>query len=189
MTGSLDLIHDPRSSHSKATTMSLSMHAVSIPLLVQILDALSGVLDKGKAHAEARKIDQTVLLGLRLAPDMLPLNRQVHLATDFAKNIAARLAGVEAPKYDDTEATFDELKARIAKTKAYIESFEPAKFDGSEMREITLTMRGEQVKMTGQRYYLHFALPNFFFHATTAYDILRNAGVEVGKRDFMGKFI
>ena len=169
--------------------MSLSMHSASVPLLLQILGALSGVLDKAKAHAETRKIDQTVLIGLRLAPDMLPLNRQVHLATDFAKNIAAKLAGVEAPKYEDNEATFDDLKGRIAKTIAYLESFKPAQIDGAETREVTLTMRGEQVKMTGQRYFLHFALPNFFFHAATAYDILRNAGVDVGKRDFMGKFL
>jgi uncharacterized protein len=169
--------------------MSLSMHAASIPLLVQILTALSGVLDKAKAHAEARKIDPTVLIGLRLAPDMLPLNRQVHLATDFAKNIAAKLAGAEAPKYEDNEATFDDLKARIAKTIAYLESFKPAQIDGAETREVTLTMRGEQVKMTGQTYFLNFALPNFFFHAVTTYDILRNAGVDIGKRDFMGKFL
>ena len=168
--------------------MSLSMYSTSIPVLVQILNAMSGVLDKGMAHAQTRKIDPAVLIGLRLAPDMLPLNRQVHLATDFAKNIAARLAGVEAPKYEDNETTFDELKTRIAKTIAYVESFKPAQIDGAESREVTLTMRGEQVKMTGQHYALHFALPNFYFHATTAYDILRNAGVDIGKRDFMGKF-
>ena len=169
--------------------MSLSMHQASIPVLVQILGAMSGVLDKAQAHAEARKIDPAVLLGLRLAPDMLPLTRQIHLATDFAKNIAARLAGVEAPKYEDNETTFEALKARVAKTIAYVESFKPGQIDGSEAREIVLTMRGEQVKTTGQRYLLHFALPNFFFHAATAYGILRNAGVDVGKRDFMGKFL
>ena len=169
--------------------MSLSMHQASIPVLVQILGALSGVLDKGQSHAAGRKIDPAVLLGLRLAPDMLPLTRQVHLATDFAKNIAARLAGVDAPKSEDNETTFEGLRARIAKTIAYVEGFKPAQIDGAEAREIVLTMRGEQVKLTGQRYLLHFALPNFFFHAATAYDILRNAGVEVGKRDFMGKFV
>ncbi len=167
--------------------MTLSMYQASVPVFRQLLTALSGVLDKAAAHAAARKIDPTVLLGMRLAPDMFALTRQVQVAADFAKNTTARLAGVEPVKMEDNEKTIDELKARIAKTLEYIGGFTAAQIDGSEDRELTIPMRGEPVKFKGQPYLLHFAMPNFYFHTTTAYAILRHAGFEIGKRDFVGQ--
>jgi uncharacterized protein len=166
--------------------MPLSMYQASVPLFRQTLSALSGILDKAAAYAAARKIEPQVLLGARLYPDMFPFARQVQLTTDFAKGASARLAGVEIPKYEDTEASFDELKARIAKTLDFIKGLKPAQIDGSEEREITLTIAGQPMNFKGQGYLTGFALPNFYFHATTAYDILRHSGLEIGKRDFIG---
>jgi hypothetical protein len=166
--------------------MTISMYQASVPAFRQMLKALSAILDKAAAHAAAKKIDPSVFMAARLAPDMLPLPRQIHIAADFAKNTAARLAGVEPPKYADDETTFNELKARIAKTLDYVESIKPAQIDGSEERDITIPIGGKPTSFKGQAYLVNFALPNFYFHMTTAYAILRHNGVEIGKRDFLG---
>jgi hypothetical protein len=162
------------------------MYQASAPRFANILTNLSAILDKAQAHAEARKIDPAVLLGCRLFPDMFPLTRQVQIASDTAKGAVARLAGAEIPKYEDTEQTFAELKARMAKTIEFVRSFKPAQLDGSEGREIVLKLGAREVKFTGMQYLLGHATPNFYFHVTTAYDILRHNGVEVGKRDYIG---
>ena len=167
--------------------MAISMHRASVPVYVHMLGALSGVLDKAAAFAAAKKIDPSVLLQARLAPDMFPLARQVQIACDFAKGPAARLAGIEVPKWDDNEASFDQLKARIAKTVEYVKGFAPAQIDGSETREVAITVGGQPMTFNGLDYLLGFAMPNFYFHVTTAYAILRHNGVEVGKRDYMGR--
>ncbi len=167
--------------------MSLSMHGASVPVFARQLTAMLTWLDKAQAHAETRKFDASNYLGLRLAPDMLPFMRQIQIACDFAKGSVARLAGLEVPKWDDTEASLDDLRARIRKTIDYVQSFAPSQVDGSEGREIVLPMRvGDPLHFTGQAYLTQFALPNFYFHATTAYALLRHAGVNVGKRDFIG---
>jgi len=167
--------------------MSLSLHAASVPALVRQLGAMLTWLDKAQAHAEARKFDPNNYLGLRLAPDMLPFTRQIQIAADFAKGCVARLAGQEVPKWDDNEASLDDLRARIRKTIDYVQSVPAAQIDGSEARAIVLPMRvGDPLHFTGQDYLTQFVLPNFYFHASTAYALLRNAGVEVGKRDFLG---
>ena len=166
--------------------MSLSMYQAAIPAFVQMLNSLPAILDKAEAHAGSRKIDPEVLLNYRLAPDMLPFVRQIQIAADLAKGAAARLAGVEVPKHDDTEKTFADLKSRLAKTVAFVQSFRPNEIDGSEDREINLTLGEHKMSFKGQPYLVHFVLPNFYFHCTTAYDILRHCGVELGKRDFIG---
>lgn len=166
--------------------MPLSMHQVSLPVFQRRLSALSAILDKADAFAAARKVEPEVLLNARLAPDMFPLKRQVQLASDFAKGAAARLSGQEIPKWEDTEASFADLKARIAKTNDYLGTFKPAQFDGSEERDIALTIAKQPVTLKGQAFLLNYAFPHFFFHVTTAYDILRHNGVEIGKRDYMG---
>lgn len=162
------------------------MYQASIPAFQQTLEALSAIIDKASAHASAKKIDAAYLAGDRLAPDMLPFPRQIFIACDFAKNTAARLAGVEPPKFADEEKTFDELKARIKKTLDYLDTIKPAQIDGSENRDITIPIAGAPTTFKGQAYLVNFALPNFYFHATTAYAILRHNGVELGKRDFLG---
>jgi len=167
--------------------MSSLMYTLSAPVFVRMLRNLEGVLDKGAEHAVARKIDPAVLVGARLFPDMFPLAAQVRIASDFAKGAVARLSGNEPPKFEDGEATFDDLKARIAKTIAYVESFKPDQFDGAEARTVTMKMRGEDKTFDGVTYLANIVLPNFYFHVTTAYDILRHNGVELGKRDFIGK--
>jgi len=166
--------------------MTISMYQASAPRFVNMLNNLSAVLDKAAAHAEAKKIDPAVLTGDRLYPNMLPLTSQVRIACDNAKGAVARLAGVEIPKHEDTEQTFAELKARIAKTIAFVQSIQPAQIDGSEEREIVLKLGGTEVKFKGMQYLLGFALPNFYFHVVTAYDILRHDGVELAKRDYIG---
>jgi len=166
--------------------MANLMYALSVPVFVRMLRNLEGVLDKGAEHAVARKIDPAVLVGARLFPDMFPLAAQVRIASDFAKGAVARLSGNEPPKFEDGEATFDDLKARIAKTIAYVESFKPDQFDGAETRTVTMKMRGEDKTFDGVTYLANIVLPNFYFHVTTAYDILRHNGVELGKRDFIG---
>jgi hypothetical protein len=167
--------------------MSLSMYHASIPTLVHMLRNLDAILAKAAAHAEAKKIDPSVLVNSRLAPDMFPLARQVQIATDMAKGCGARLAGQEPPKYEDTEASFPELSARVQKTIAYLESLKAEAIDGSETRAITLKLRNETATFHGTAYLLHFVLPNFYFHLTTAYAILRHNGVELGKPDYLGK--
>jgi hypothetical protein len=166
--------------------MTISMYQASAPRFVNTLKNLSAILDKAQAHADAKKIDSKALIAARLYPDMFPMSRQVQSACDAAKGAVARLAGVEVPVHEDTEQTFEELKARIAKTIAFINSVKPAQVDGSEEREVVLKMRSGEVKFKGMQYLLGHALPNFYFHATTAYDILRHNGVEVGKRDYIG---
>ncbi|WP_296660739.1 DUF1993 family protein [Paraburkholderia sp.] len=167
--------------------MSISMFQASVPVLVRGLTNLQAIIGKAQAHASEKQIDPTVLTGARLFPDMLPLSRQIHIATDTAKGCAARLADVEAPKFDDVEVTFDELHTRIQKTIDYLQTFKPEQIDGTEERAITLKMRTGPIEFTGLNYLLSFVLPNFYFHITTAYDILRHNGVEVGKRDYLGK--
>ena len=166
--------------------MSLSMYQASIPAFVQMLNSLSAILEKAEAHAANRKIEPEVLVNYRLAPDMLPFARQIQIAADLAKGPAARLAGVEVPKHDDTEKTFDDLKARLATALAFVQSFQLSDIDGSEDRDIRLTLGEHTMNFKGQPYLVHFVMPNFYFHCTTAYDILRHCGVELGKRDFIG---
>ncbi|CAD6542281.1 hypothetical protein LMG27952_03899 [Paraburkholderia hiiakae] len=166
--------------------MSISMYQASVPVLARGLTNLQNIIGKAQAHAAEKQIDPSVLTGARLFPDMLPLMRQIYIATDTAKGCAARLAGVEPPKFDDVEVTFDELHARIQKTIDYLNAFKPEQIDGTEARSITLKMRSGPIEFTGQSYLLGFVLPNFFFHVTTAYDILRHNGVELGKLDYLG---
>lgn len=168
--------------------MPITMYQASVPVFARMLGNLTGILDKAAAYATARKIDEAVLLGARLYPDMFPLSRQVQLATDFARGTAARLAGLEPPSAEDSEKTFVELAARVDGTLAYLRTLQPAQIDGSETRKITRTIRGVQRTLDGQDYLLRYALPNFYFHLSTAYGILRHSGVEVGKSDFIGTF-
>ena len=168
--------------------MSLTMYQASIPVFVRMLGNLSAILDKAAAHAEAKKIDPSVFINARLAPDMFPLSRQIQIATDMAKGCAARLAGIEVPRYEDNESTFAELHARIAKTIAFIESVSVSQIDGSEERQITLKFGSHELNFLGQAYLLNFVLPNFHFHLTTTYAILRHNGVEIGKKDYTGNF-
>jgi hypothetical protein len=163
------------------------MYAFSVPVFVKTLGNLSAILAKGEAYAEQKKFEPAILLNMRLAPDMFPLLRQVRIACDFAKGASARLAGEEPPQWEDNEATIADLQARIARTIAFVQGFAPSRFEGAESRKVTVTMRGEPVEYVGLPYLAHVVLPNFFFHAATAYDILRHAGVELGKRDFIGK--
>jgi hypothetical protein len=165
--------------------MTISMYQASVPVFVRMLKNLSAILEKGQKHAEARKIAAGVLPASRLIADMFPLSRQVQIATDHAKGAAARLAGVDIPKYEDNEQTIEGLKARIAKTIAFVETFTAERLAGSEEREIILALSFGELKFKGADYLLGFALPNFYFHVVTAYDILRQNGVDVGKRDFL----
>lgn len=167
--------------------MALSMYQASVPVFVKTLGNLAAILEKAASFAAAKKVDQSVLLGYRLAPDMLNLARQVQIATDHAKGAPARLAGMEPPSFENTEASFAELKTRIDKVIAFLDTLKPAQVDGSEEREVTLKMGGNTLTYKGQPYLLHFALPNFFFHVTTAYSILRHCGVELGKKDYIGE--
>jgi uncharacterized protein len=166
--------------------MSLTMYQASIPVFVRMLGNLSAILEKAAAHAEAKKIDPAVFINARLAPDMYPLSRQIQIATDMAKGCAARLAGIEIPSYADTESTFPELQARIAKTVAFLQSVSAGQIDGSEERTIKLKMHGREIVFLGQPYLLNYVLPNVYFHITAAYAILRHNGVEIGKRDYIG---
>ncbi len=166
--------------------MSLTMHAATAPAFAKMLANMLAWLDKAQAHAEARRFDANNYLGLRLAPDMLPLSRQIQIACDGAKGCMARLAGIEVPKWDDTEATLDELRERIRRTRDYVAGFTPEQLAGSEKREIVVPTRTAELRFSGEDYLRHFVLPNFYFHATTTYALLRQAGVEIGKRDFLG---
>jgi uncharacterized protein len=166
--------------------MKISMYQASAPRFINMLNNLSGILDKAQAHAEAKKLDPAALTEYRLFPDMLPFKRQVQIACDSAKGAVARLAGVEVPRHEDTEQTFADLKARIAKTVDFIKTVAPAQLEGCEDRNIHLKLGPREVDYTGIQYLLGHALPNFYFHVTTAYDILRHNGVELGKRDYIG---
>jgi uncharacterized protein len=166
--------------------MTISMSSASLPIFKATLGNLSHILDKGAAYAEARKFDPAVLLQFRLAPDMLPFTRQVLIACDGPKNGMARISGVEAPKFEDNEATFPELKARIQKTLDYLASIPPERIDGTEDKDITFPIGRDKTRtMKAEAYLKHWVLPNFFFHVTTAYAILRNNGVELGKSDYL----
>ena len=167
--------------------MSISLYQASVPVFQQFLGSLRAVLAKAEAHAAAHKIEPTVLLQARLYPNMFTLTRQVQIAGDFAKGAPARLAGLEPPKYEDNEASFAELLARIDRTSAFLKTLKAAQIDGQEERTIELKVGGQPMTFKGQPYLLHFALPNFFFHAAAAYAILRHNGVELGKRDYMGQ--
>ncbi len=164
----------------------LPMYDATIPPLKRTLTNLSTILKKGECYVDAKKIEHGVLLNARLFVDMYPLTRQVQIATDMSKGAAARLAGVEIPKYEDNETTFVELQARIAKTIAFLDTIKPEQLEGSETREVTITVRKIDLKFTGQAYLLNWVTPNVYFHVTTAYNILRHNGVELGKADFLG---
>lgn len=167
--------------------MSLSMYAISTPRFIHTLNSLAAILKKAEDHAETKKIDPAVLCSARLFPDMLPLTRQIQIACDNAKGPVARLANADIPKHEDTEATFTDLQARIAKTITFMQSLKPEQMTGSEDREIILKVGPQELKFsTGVEYLCGFALPNFYFHVVTAYDILRHNGVEIGKRDYLG---
>jgi hypothetical protein len=167
-------------------SMSISMYQASAPRFVNILTNLSAILDKAQAHVDARKIDPAAITTYRLFPDMLPMTRQVQIACDSAKGAVARLAGVEIPKHEDTEKTLAELKVRIAKTIEFVRSVKPAQLDGTEDKDITLKLGGADTTFKGMQYLLGFALPNFYFHVVTAYNILRHNGIDIGKRDYIG---
>lgn len=166
--------------------MSLSMYQASVPVFVRALGNLANILKKAAAHADQHKIDPVVLLASRLYPNMFPLSKQIQIATDMAKGAVARLAGVDRPVHADTETSFDEFDKRIESTLAFLNSIKPEQIDGSEEKSITLTMHGKDFPFVGQPYLLHYAIPNVFFHTTTAYDILRHNGVELSKQDFIG---
>ncbi|WPB78465.1 DUF1993 domain-containing protein [Archangium violaceum] len=166
--------------------MSLSMYQASIPVFIRMLGNLSAILEKAATYAAAKKIEPSVLINARLAPDMLPLSFQIQIASDTAKGCAARLAGIDPPSMADTESTLPELQERIKKTIAFLQTVTAAQVDGSEEREIVLKMRNSELQFKGQSYLLGFALPNFYFHLTTAYAILRHNGLDIGKADFLG---
>lgn len=166
--------------------MSISMYQASAPRFVNILGNLSAILDKAQAHCDAKKIDVTILTSYRVFPDMLPMAKQVQIACDTAKGLMARLAGVEAPAYEDNEKTIAELKARIAKTVAYVQGFSAAQIDGSEDKAIVVKRGDKETHYKGMQFLLGHAVPNFYFHVTTTYNILRHNGVEIGKRDYLG---
>src|SRR5580658_6193793 len=166
--------------------MPVSLYDVSIPVLTLSLTNLSAILDKAISHGEAKKIDPKAIPQARLIVDMLPLSAQIQIACDTAKGAAARLAGVPIPKHEDTESTLPELKARVTKTLDFIESIKPEQFQGAETRDIVLQSPNSTLKFTGINYLTNFVLPNFFFHVTMAYALLRKNGVDLGKRDFLG---
>ncbi|MGY1410533.1 DUF1993 domain-containing protein [Luteimonas sp. A611] len=169
--------------------MTVSLRAASVPVFNQLLGGLADVLKKAEAHATERKIDPNAYLQSRVYPDMFPLVRQVQIACDFAKSVSARLAQAEVPSWEDNETSFEDLQSRIARTQAFIVSLDAASFEGAESRDIVLRPgTPKEKKLTGQAYLLNYGLPQFFFHVTTTYALLRHAGIEIGKRDFMGQY-
>lgn len=166
--------------------MSLSVHACTAELFIPMLGNLANILEKAKLFAEAKKLEAGVIEGLRLNPDMFPLRRQVQLSTDFAKNSAARLAGLEPPKFPDEEQTLEELIARVHKTIAWLQGISVSQLEGAETRHIVVPLRTRTLEMDGLAFIQRWVLPNFYFHVTTTYALLRHAGVEVGKQDFLG---
>jgi hypothetical protein len=167
--------------------MKISMYQASVPTFIRVLNNLAAILEKGAVHAAEKKIDPAVLVNARLFPDMFPLVKQVQIAADSAKGGAARLTGAEPPAYEDNEATIPELVARLHKTVAYLETLKPEQFDGSEDRTVTWKTRTSTKSMQGMPFLLNHVLPNLYFHVTTAYNILRHNGIEIGKQDFLGK--
>lgn len=169
--------------------MSLTMYTASVPVFQQMLGGLNDILAKAQAHVVETKIEPSALLQARLFPDMFTFVRQVQVACDFAKSVSARLAGADVPAYEDTEQTFDELRARVEKTLAFVASLDAARFERSAQREIVLRPgTPKERKLDGQAYLLHYGLPQFLFHVTTAYALLRHNGIDIGKRDFMGAY-
>jgi uncharacterized protein len=169
--------------------MTISIYTASVPVFRQMLTALADVLAKAQAQAKERRLDVDMLLESRLIEDMFPLLRQVQIATDFAKSVPARLAGVDVPAYDDSEQSFEELQERIANTIAFLDSLDPARFEGSGQREIVLRPgTPKERKLSGETYLLSYGLPQFFFHVATAYGLLRHNGISIGKRDYMGAY-
>jgi hypothetical protein len=168
--------------------MPITMYTASVPRFAHMLNNLSALLDKAQAHIDAKKLDPAALTAFRLFPDMFPLSRQVQVCCDLAKGAAARLGGVDVPKHEDTEQTITELKARIAKTIAFINTIRPEQIDGSADKDITVKLGRQEYTFKGMQYLLNYAQPNFYFHATTVYNILRHNGVELGKKDFNGDF-
>jgi len=166
--------------------MTISMYQASVPRFVNILGNLSNILDKAQAHVDAKKLDPAALTTFRLFPDMLPMTKQVQIACDAAKGVVARLAGVEIPVHEDNEKTLAELKARIAKTIAFIQTVTPGQVDGSEDKEIVIKRGDQDTRYKGMQFLLGNALPNFYFHVATTYNILRHNGIEIGKRDYLG---
>ena len=166
--------------------MALSMYEASVPRFAKMLHNLNAILAKAQTHAIAKKIDPAVLLAARLFPDMFPLVKQVQIASDHAKGAVARLAGVEVPRYEDSEQNFEELQARVSKTIAFVEAFSAAQIDDSEERDIAFRLGGRDLNFKGMPYLVGFAWPNFYFHLVTAYNILRHNGVDIGKHDYMG---
>jgi hypothetical protein len=167
--------------------MTISMYQASVPRLVNSLNNLTNILDKAQAHVEAKKIDPAALIDFRLYPDMLSFRRQVQIASDTAKGVVARLAGVESPVFEDNERTFEELKARVAKTVAYVQTFTPAQIDGTEDKDIVTKRGDKETHYKGMQFLLGHGLPNLYFHTTTTYSMLRASGVEIGKADYLGK--
>ena len=166
--------------------MSITMHSASVPVFVRMLTNLGQWLDKAEAHAASRKFDTSVYLSARLAPDMLPFTRQIQIACDGAKFAVARLAGVESPKFEDNETSFAELRERVRKVLDYVQSVPAAQIDGTEEKDIVIPRRDGSTTMKGEAYLKHFVLPNFYFHLTTTYALLRHYGVDLGKMDFLG---
>ena len=166
--------------------MTISMYQASVPVFIRALTNTKAVLQKAAAHAQAKKIDESVLLNARLYPDMLPFTKQVQIASDFARGTSARLSGVEPPSFEDNEKSFAELIARVDRTIEYVRTLKAAAIDGSEAREIVRPVRGQPKTFTGINFLLQYALPNFWFHTTTGYAILRHCGIELGKGDFIG---
>ncbi|MCC6197516.1 MAG: DUF1993 domain-containing protein [Burkholderiales bacterium] len=166
--------------------MTISMFQASVPRFVNILGNLSNILDKAQSHVDAKKLDPATLTAYRLFPDMLPMTKQVQIACDTAKGVVARLAGVEIPVYEDNEKTLVDLKARIAKTIAFMQTLTPAQIDSTEDKEIVIKRGDKETHYKGMQFLLGHALPNFYFHVTTVYNILRHNGIEIGKRDYLG---
>ena len=166
--------------------MTISMYQASVPRIINMLGNLSRIIEKAQAHADAKKIDPAAIIDFRLYPDMFSLCRQVQIATDTAKSVVARLAGADIPAYEDNERSFDDLKARIAKTIAFVETFKPAQIDGTEDKDIVTKRGDKETHYKGMQFLLNHAMPNVYFHVTTAYNILRHNGVEIGKRDYLG---
>ena len=166
--------------------MKISMYTMAVEQNAKMLVNLSNLLDKGIAHAQAKKFDSSVLVNARIAPDMFPLSRQVQIACDMVKNGVARLSGTEAPRFEDTEQTMDELKLRVSRTLDFVQSVSAAKLEGSEDRDIKIPLRDRTLEMKGLQYLRGFVLPNFYFHVTMTYALLRHNGVELGKMDFTG---
>lgn len=166
--------------------MTISMHSAFIPVAIRMLDNLSAILGKAEAHCASRKINPNAFLSSRVFPDMFPLTRQIQIASDTAKGGAARLAGIEIPRYEDEECTFEELRERLARTVKFLQSIRPEQIDGKEDAHIVLNLPNRQIEFKGQAYLSNFVLPNLYFHITTAYNLLRQGGVELGKNDFLG---